>query len=318
MRLVAARPIRAMPRLGPLARLAVASLLLCLVFAGVGSWLIDTRLTELMLVQVTARATDHVQLGVMQRVQAADFDAPHTSEQLQAIAGRLDPLLVRIREAGSDVLRVNLFAPDGTIVYSDLASLRGRVESPLGDPLLADALAGRARAEISSLSREENSDLKPRYGQALEAYVPVIMAGRVVGAYELYQDTARLQMVRPLVWGIVVGAFTLLYPAVGLATLVGLPRIKASLRAHRKQALDTPLDGAACNLTRREMQVLLLLARDQTYRSIADELVVSEETVRTHVKSILHKLKQPDRRQAVRAAIRAGIVPPSPTAASVG
>ena len=90
----------------------------------------------------------------------------------------------------------------------------------------------------------------------------------------------------------------LLYPAIGLATLVGLPRLKATLRPQRKHAPDTPLDAATCNLTRREMQVLRLLARDHTYRSIADELVVSEETVRTHVKSILHKLKQPDRRQS--------------------
>jgi DNA-binding CsgD family transcriptional regulator len=52
-----------------------------------------------------------------------------------------------------------------------------------------------------------------------------------------------------------------------------------------------------------------LLASRRTYREIATKLSVGEETVRTHVKSILHKLGQPDRRRAVDAAVRAGILP---------
>jgi DNA-binding NarL/FixJ family response regulator len=59
---------------------------------------------------------------------------------------------------------------------------------------------------------------------------------------------------------------------------------------------------ADAKLTRRELDVLRLLAEDRTYRDISGELIVSEETVRTHVKSILRKLGQPDRLRAVRAA----------------
>lgn len=62
------------------------------------------------------------------------------------------------------------------------------------------------------------------------------------------------------------------------------------------------------SLTSREMEVLQLMATTHTYHDIAVQLVVSEETVRSHVKSVLHKLRQPDRTQAVVAAVRAGLL----------
>ncbi len=61
-------------------------------------------------------------------------------------------------------------------------------------------------------------------------------------------------------------------------------------------------------LTAREHQVLRLMATSATYRGIADKLCVTEETVRKHAKSILHKLDQPDRTQAVLTALRAGLI----------
>ena len=292
-------------------RSALAWIALCALFAGVVSWSIDARVTELMLNQVTVRAMDQVELGVSQQVLASDFEAPHTPQKLQILAARLDPLLGRIREQGSGVLRVNVFARDGTVVYSDVASLRGLVVPPLADPLLADALAGAARAEISSLSRPESVDLKPRYDQALEAYVPLTVAGQVVGAYELYQDLAPLERVHP-VWVLLSAGLGL----TGVVVALGLLALKARTRESRRSAsaaLAWPVSHAAhevlaYKLTRRETEVLRLLAGDRTYRGIARELVVSEETVRTHVKSILHKLNQPDRHGAVRVAVTAGIV----------
>jgi DNA-binding NarL/FixJ family response regulator len=61
-------------------------------------------------------------------------------------------------------------------------------------------------------------------------------------------------------------------------------------------------------LTTREIQVLRLMAMSHTNREIASSLSVSEETVRTHVKHILQKLAQPDRTNAVVAAVRAGLL----------
>ena len=61
-------------------------------------------------------------------------------------------------------------------------------------------------------------------------------------------------------------------------------------------------------LTPREQQVLRLMATPATYREIADELFVSEETIRSHAKHILGKLQQPNRAQAVLAAVRAKLI----------
>jgi DNA-binding NarL/FixJ family response regulator len=61
-------------------------------------------------------------------------------------------------------------------------------------------------------------------------------------------------------------------------------------------------------LTPREVDILRLMATSHTNREIASQLFVSEETVRTHVKHILRKLAQPDRTQAVIAAVRAGLL----------
>jgi DNA-binding NarL/FixJ family response regulator len=61
-------------------------------------------------------------------------------------------------------------------------------------------------------------------------------------------------------------------------------------------------------LTKRELEVLRLMATMATNREIAEHLVVSEETVRSHVKSILRKLDQPNRTQAVIEAVRRRLI----------
>lgn len=62
------------------------------------------------------------------------------------------------------------------------------------------------------------------------------------------------------------------------------------------------------HLTPREREVLHWMATPNTYREIADQLFVSEETIRSHAKRILGKLDQPNRAQAVLSAVRAGLI----------
>jgi DNA-binding NarL/FixJ family response regulator len=61
-------------------------------------------------------------------------------------------------------------------------------------------------------------------------------------------------------------------------------------------------------LSPREMDVLRLMATPATYREIGGQLFISEETVRSHVKGILAKLHQPNRTQAVVAAVKMGLI----------
>jgi two-component system NarL family response regulator len=61
-------------------------------------------------------------------------------------------------------------------------------------------------------------------------------------------------------------------------------------------------------LTNRETDVLRLLTRGMRNKEIAAALEITEETVQSHVKSILAKLAVHDRTEAVAVAIRRGIV----------
>lgn len=61
-------------------------------------------------------------------------------------------------------------------------------------------------------------------------------------------------------------------------------------------------------LTHRELEVLEWMATPNTYKQIALQLCVSEETIRSHAKNILEKLKQPNRAQAVLSAMRLGLI----------
>lgn len=69
-----------------------------------------------------------------------------------------------------------------------------------------------------------------------------------------------------------------------------------------------PQHAPAVSLTPRELEVLEWMSTPNTYRQIAVQLSVSEETVRSHAKNILEKLKQPNRSQAVLAAVKTGLI----------
>jgi len=61
-------------------------------------------------------------------------------------------------------------------------------------------------------------------------------------------------------------------------------------------------------LTEREVEVLQLVADGMNNREIAEKLVISEKTVKTHVSNILGKLHLDDRTQAAVYALRHGLV----------
>lgn len=85
----------------------------------------------------------------------------------------------------------------------------------------------------------------------------------------------------------------------GLAGRVAL----SAARLHRGEFWS----GAVFGLSRRESEVLELMVHGLGNRAIAERLVLGEQTIKTHVRSIYRKLGVADRAQAVAVALREGL-----------
>jgi DNA-binding NarL/FixJ family response regulator len=91
-----------------------------------------------------------------------------------------------------------------------------------------------------------------------------------------------------------------------LAPSVTRRMIEHFVRESAPRSQPTPLPP----LTERETEVLVLVARGLSNAEIAAELVVAEQTVKSHVSRVLGKLGARDRAQAVVAAYEGGLVVP--------
>jgi DNA-binding CsgD family transcriptional regulator len=80
-------------------------------------------------------------------------------------------------------------------------------------------------------------------------------------------------------------------------------------RARGAASPEVPV-GPLAELSRRELEVLALVAEGLTNQAIAERLVISEHTVHRHVSSILRKLDAPSRSAAAALAAHHGLAPP--------
>ncbi|HET9999890.1 MAG TPA: response regulator transcription factor [Ktedonobacteraceae bacterium] len=83
------------------------------------------------------------------------------------------------------------------------------------------------------------------------------------------------------------------------------PMIATRVLREMQQHGHSPLN----DLTPRELEVLTRIARGRSNHEIAQELVISEPTVRTHMANILSKLHLTDRTQAAIYALQQRLVP---------
>jgi DNA-binding NarL/FixJ family response regulator len=86
------------------------------------------------------------------------------------------------------------------------------------------------------------------------------------------------------------------------AVHAGQKRIPAEIAA---ELADHAVDDA---LTAREIDVLRLIALGNANKLVADQLGITEDTVKGHVKNILSKLGASDRTHAVTIALKRGII----------
>jgi DNA-binding NarL/FixJ family response regulator len=107
---------------------------------------------------------------------------------------------------------------------------------------------------------------------------------------------------------VVAGGEALLAPTVTRRLISEFARLRPQAVAGVPGAAGRP--GVLTALTPRETEVLRLVAEGLSNTEIAGRLVVTEETVKTHVSRILGKLGLRDRTQAVVAAYESGLVVP--------
>jgi len=84
-------------------------------------------------------------------------------------------------------------------------------------------------------------------------------------------------------------------------------RLMQELRGNRTQAINPYTE-----LSEREQEVLRLIAEGMSNAEMAEKLVLSEKTVKSHVSNILNKLHLADRTQAAVFAWREGVVRKAP------
>ena len=108
-------------------------------------------------------------------------------------------------------------------------------------------------------------------------------------------------------------------PAVLIQAVLGVARCEALLApsisrrliaefASRRRPTTAEVSRRLAELTEREREVLTLIGRGLNNEEIADELVISPATAKTHVSRIMSKLEARDRAQLVVVAYETGLV----------
>jgi DNA-binding NarL/FixJ family response regulator len=215
--------------------------------------------------------------------------------------------------ARAEVIRV-LIADDHRMVRQ---GLRTFLELQDGIQVVGEAADG---AEAASLAAELNPDVI-----LLDLVMPGVDG---VAAMELLREagsTSRVLVVtsftdrRMIIPAIRAGARGYVYKDVDPAALAAAvrsvhaghvllePEVAAALLDSGSTAAEP--GPQAPQLTAREREVLVLIARGRSNREIARALVLAEKTVKTHVSNILMKLGVADRTQAALWAVRHGVEP---------
>jgi DNA-binding NarL/FixJ family response regulator len=91
----------------------------------------------------------------------------------------------------------------------------------------------------------------------------------------------------------------MMHPAVAARVM------KEFARVHNERAVDMKVFA---DLTDREREILKLVALAKSNREIAEELFISEKTVKNHISNILFKLQANDRTEAALYAAKHGLV----------
>lgn len=231
---------------------------------------------------------------------ALEHEHPAEARQLVERALRRIPQDNRTDRAAALELGVRAEAASGSIDHGRVASeeLRLLAESIATDPVKASAAAARG---VIAAAAGDHLDGLDAFEEALEVFV------RTGLPFEEAQT--RLQIARVLVdlgqtQRAVEEARRAHDKFVALGAVLEVRRSASMLRTLGVSARERSGRGAMSGLSARELEVLELVAHGYSNRRIAEDLIVSEHTVRRHVANILKKLGVPSRAAAAAQAAR--------------
>ena len=148
-------------------------------------------------------------------------------------------------------------------------------------------LAHNARARVLILTSFSDDD----------RLFPAIQAGAQGYLLKDIQPIELIQAVRAMHQG-----KTQLHPDVARRLMTAFAQVKPTLPPK-----TDPIQQELAGLTAREREVLDLIARGLTNREIAEKMVISEKTVKTHVSNLLDKLGLEDRTRTAIWALKHGL-----------
>lgn len=194
-------------------------------------------------------------------------------------AGSVAEAVNGITQTHPDVVLLDVHMPDG----GGLAVIRGVSDAKVDTTFLALSVSDAAEDVIAVI----------RAGA--RGYVTKSISGAEL-VEAIQQVDSGDAFFSPRLAGFVLDAFATPDSAAG-AGIVDAPEKDAAVE--KGAIIDDPVVDA---LTRRELEVLRLLARGYTYREIGKQLFISVKTVETHASNILRKTQQSNRHALTRWA----------------
>jgi PAS domain S-box-containing protein len=154
---------------------------------------------------------------------------------------------------------------------------------------------GRARADVAGRRLFEFVVDGPRASEP--EWRALLASGQFTGIAEMVRRDGTPVAIQ---WG----ACTEVVTGRRLVLFVALGSSRWGRRFRRHVGPDEPGE----DLTAREREIVMLVALGSTAREIAEELHISHDTVRTHVRNAMYKLRARSRAQLVAKALAAGLV----------
>lgn len=307
---------------------------------------LDLSLLERELLEDGARRRTRALLRVqealskLRAVGAVDAIVDRAPRELVESCGFDRAVLFRVHE-GRMVMEAAYFGDDDEGAAKMVAFAQS-VAPPLDHMLLETEMIRRRAPAIVRDARNDPRVNRPIVDFSLtHSYVaaPVMPTGQVIGflhADRLYSGQIVDDIDRDTVWAFAEGFGYAFERTVLLERMRrqqaevrhALASAEAAARALQDADLDLrkvepieqspaarllvePESRAHAILTRREVEVLRLMAAGRTNQQIADELVISTGTVKSHVKRVLRKLQATNRAEAASTYVRMASIPDS-------